>query len=431
MMRLRAPRRSRRGSVLPLTAILVIFLFALVALAVDLGWIIAVDTQMQSAADSAALAGASKLLDQSYLEGTVSTGTACDTAMKNANSNAQTFALKNKGGVVSLNLALNEDSSGNMVNAATGDIVCGLLTNPSDQSQAMTVTTAGVGPYPNSVQVTVHRDGTRNGSLALFFAPVFGVRTFDLHAKATATYEGGITGFKIHAPGVSTCKLLPFALYCCTWSNASTDPWYDSTQPPGLLQQTTATSTYPDNFTRSSTGTVTSGSDNIFEVKIFPISNNGNGNGNGNGIGASGNFGTVNIGAMGNGTSDLNRVIINGPNANDLSIYPGGVLQLDPTTHTLVLSGNPGVSAGCKSAVTSVIGQARILPLYSTVTGTGSNAQYTIVGFAGVTILDCVLTGSLSSKHITIQPCWCVDPNALGGGSGTSTFAVKPLALTR
>jgi Flp pilus assembly protein TadG len=422
---------ERRGAVLPLTAILVVFLFALIALAVDLGWIMAVDTQVQSAADAAALAGAGQLLDQSALQGTQTTGNAANTAMQNANTSAQTFALMNKGGGVSLNLALNEDGSGNVTNSATGDIVCGYLANPSDQSEAMTVTTPGVGPYPNSVQVTVHRDSTRNGSLGLFFAPVLGIRTFDLSAKATATYEGGIRGFKIHAPGTSTCKLLPFALYCCTWSNATTDPWYDSTQPPGLLQQTAASGTYPDNFARSSSGTVTSGADNIFECKIFPISNNGNGNGNGNGIGASGNFGTINIGAMGNGTSDLNRVIINGPNASDLSVYPGGKLQLDPTTGTVILSGNPGVSAGCKDAVTSVIGQARILPLYSTVSGNGANAQYTIVGFVGVTILECVLTGSLSSKHITIQPCWCIDPNAEGGGSGTSTFVVKPLALTR
>jgi Flp pilus assembly protein TadG len=411
--------------VLPLTAILVVFLIALVALAVDLGWIMAVDTQMQSAADSAALAGAAKLLDQSYLQGNVADGTASNTAMSNARTAAQTFAHKNSAGGLALTLDANTS------NTSTGDIVCGFLADPSNQSQAMTVTTPGVGPYPNSVQVTVHRDNTRNGSLGLFFAPVLGVRTFDLQAKATATYEGGIQGFKIHAPGTTTCKLLPFALYCCTWSNATTDSWYDSTQPAGLLQQTTATSTYPDNFTRSSTGAVSSGADNIFECKIFPISNNGNGNGNGNGIGASGNFGTVNIGSMGNGTSDLNRVIINGPNATDLSIYPGGVLQLDPTTHTLILSGNPGVSAGCKDAVTSIIGQPRILPLYSTVSGNGANAQYTIVGFVGVTVLECVLTGSLSSKHITIQPCWCIDANALGGGSGTSTFAVKPLALTR
>jgi Flp pilus assembly protein TadG len=411
MMRLRVPGRPRRGAVLPLTAILVVFLLALVALAVDLGWIMAVDTQVQSAADSAALAGAAQLLDQSYLQGTQNTGPASDAAMSNARTAAQTFAHMNSAGGLSPVLDANAS------NATTGDIVCGYLANPSDQSQALTVTTPGQGPYPNSVQVTVHRDGTRNGSLGLFFAPVLGIRSFDLQATATASYEGGITGFKIHAPGVGTCKLLPFALDCHSWSNTPTDSWYDATLPAGVLQ-----GSGPDVFSRSTDASVNSGSDNVHECPLNLLSNSLQ----------PGNFGSVNIGAMANGTSDLNRLILNGPGANDLSVYPDGKLQLDPTTGTLTLTGNPGVSAACKSAVTSIIGQARILPLYISVSGNGANCQYTIVGFAGVTVLECVLTGSLPSNHITIQPCWCIDPNAEGGGaSSASAFVVKPLALTR
>jgi Flp pilus assembly protein TadG len=425
MPRLRSTPRARRGAVLPLTAILAAFLVALIALAVDLGWIMAVRTQMQSAADSAALAGAQKLLDPSYLQGTTAanTGTAANAAMQNANANARTFAGKNNAGGVALTLALNEDGGGNMVNDAGGDIVCGYLAAPSNQGSTMTVTTPGAGPYPNSVQVTVHRDAVRNGSLSLFFAPVLGINVWDLQAKATASYEGGIAGFQIHANGPATCKLLPFALDCHVWSNAPTDSWYDASQPAGIVQGNGS-----DDFTRAADGTVTNNPDSIPEAKLFPLSN---GNGNGGGL-QPGNFGTLNIGAMANGTSDLNRVIQNGPNATDLSVHPGGKLQLDPTTHTLTLAGNPGVSAGCKDAVTSVIGQPRVLPLYSTVSGTGANCQYTIVAFVGVTVLDCVLTGSLSGKHITIQPCWVIDPNALGGGdTGTSWYVVKPLALTR
>ena len=55
-----------------------------------------------------------------------------------------------------------------------------------------------------------------------------------------------------------------------------------------------------------------------------------------------------------------------------------------------------------------------------------------IVAFVGVTVLDVVLTGSLSAKHITIQPCFTIDSNTIsGGGSTTSTFVYKPLAITR
>jgi Flp pilus assembly protein TadG len=402
-----------------MTAILIIVLFSCVALAVDLGYIIVVRNQLQAAADSAALAGASQLLDQSYLLGTQNTGSACDTAMANARTQAQAFAQDNTGGGVALTLGNNAN------NDPTGEIVCGYIVNPSNYSDPFTPTTPSVGPYPNSVQVTVHRDGVRNGSLALFFAPVLGIRTFDMEAKATATYQGGVKGFQIQSSGYTTCKLLPFALNVWTWSNAPTDPWYDATKPPGVVQ-----GNGPDTFSRDpSTGAVTSGkSDGIHECKLFPLSN---GNGNGNSL-EPGNFGTINIGAMGNGTSDLVRVILNGPNAQDLSLYAGGRLQLDSTTHTVPLQGNTGVSAACKSALNQIIGQARILPLYSAVSGPGSNCQYTIVAFAGVTVLEAVLTGSLSSKHVTIQPCWCIDPNGVGGGSPTSsTYVTLPLALTR
>jgi Flp pilus assembly protein TadG len=416
--------------VLPLTAIMMVFLVALIALAVDLGWIMAVHVQMQAAADSAALAGTQKLLDASYLQGTnaANTGAAADTAMANANTAAQTFAHKNSAGGVSLTLALNEDASGKVDNDPNGDIVCGYLASPSNQAQAMVVTNPGVGPYPNSVQVTVHRDSVRNGSLGLFFAPALGVRFFDLRAKATASYESTIGGFQVHAKGPATCKLLPFALSATAWSNASGDPWYDGTQPAGLMQGTGS-----DNFTRSSGGSVTgpapSAPDGIREVTLVPLSN---GQGNGGGGLQPGNFGTLTIGPMTGGMTDLNRIIQNGPNAADLSIYPGGRLQLDPTTHTLTLSGNTGISGACAGAVNAIVGQARVLPLYSGVSGTGSSCQYTIVAFVGVTVLDCNLTGSVATNHITVQPCWVIDANALGGGnSSTSWFVVKPLALSR
>ncbi|HJT76163.1 MAG TPA: pilus assembly protein TadG-related protein [Gemmataceae bacterium] len=397
--------RRRRGSTLPLTALLMPFIIALVALSVDLGWIISVRCQMQAAADSAALAGAQQLLNNNYLKGTASTGTATDAAMSAARTAAQKFAAKNYGGGVSLTLPDNAN------NASTGDIVCGYLATPTTYTQTMTYSQPGVGPYPNSVQVTVRRDSLQNGSLGLFFAPYLGMRSFNLTARATATYEGGINGFAIDTPGYSTCKLLPFALDVNTWNQV-------------------LAGSGPDAFTRNAaTGAVTAGADGIHECKLYPLSN---GNGSGNSGLPPGNFGTVDIGSANNSTADLKRQIQFGPNATDLSYFAGGKLQLDPTTGTLTLQGDTGVSAGMSAALDSIIGQPRIIPLYSSVSGPGNNAQYTIVGFAGVTVLEEVLTGSLSSKHLTIQPCWCIDANALGGStSGVSYFLVKPLALTR
>ena len=95
------------------------------------------------------------------------------------------------------------------------------------------------------------------------------------------------------------------------------------------------------------------------------------------------------------------------------------------------MNGDTGVSAGIKENLASIIGQSRILPLYSKVTGSGNNATYTIAALVGVTILEVDLTGSLSAKHITIQPSFCIDNNTVTGGTATSTFVYKPLALTR
>src|SRR5262249_22007912 len=228
--------------------------------------------------------------------------------------------------------------------------------------------------------------------------------TIDLQATSTATAQGNIRGFKWQNNSLTNPKLLPFALQVDTWMQV-------------------VNGSGPDDFTRdTTTGAVTSGSGGIHECKLYPIS-----------TGASGNFGTVDLGAPNNSTADLSRQVLNGPNAADFAYFPNSTIQLDPETGTLILQGDTGVSAGVKDELASIIGEPRIIPLYSTVTGNGNNAQYTIVGFAGVTITEVVLTGSLSSKHLTIQPCFVVDSTAIPGASGGSTswFVTRPVALTR
>ena len=59
----RIEQSGRRGAVTPLAAIMMVVIMAFVALGVDLGYIAVVHAQLQNAADSAALAGASQLLD--------------------------------------------------------------------------------------------------------------------------------------------------------------------------------------------------------------------------------------------------------------------------------------------------------------------------------------------------------------------------------
>lgn len=402
------PGQPRRGIMAVLTAILLVVLLGCVAFAVDLGYIIAARAQMQNTADAAALAGASQLLDPSILGGTATQSTAINTAMTNVRAQAKAFALVNP--CFKTALALDD----NTANASGGDIVSGYMTNPYDRTQGMTPTDPAVGPAPNCVQVRIHHDGIRNGSLSLFFARILGTSSANLQATAIASYQANISGFKISAPGYTNCKLLPFTLDINVWNAV-------------------VAGSGPDSFSRNtSTGAISNGSDGIHECKLYPLSN-GNGNGNGTGGLPPGNFGTVDIGAPNNSTADISRQVLYGPNADDFSYFPNHTIQLDSTTNTLILQGDTGISAGVKDELASIIGQPRIIPLYSSVSGPGNNARYTIVAFAGIIITEVVLTGSLSSKHITIQPCFVIEPNAIGGSSSSSTsyFVVKPLGLVR
>jgi Flp pilus assembly protein TadG len=386
--------KRRRGAVLPLAALLMIFLLGMVAFAVDLGYIVLVRQELQNAADSAALAGVAKLLDPSLLQGAPDPSQ----AMASARAEALRFAQQNTGGGVALDLVPNPS------NDPTGDIVCGYLANGQSRGSAMDFTR-----FPNSVQVTVRRDAAKNGSLSLFFARALGQNTIDLQATATATAQGNITGFRFQTPGSTDCKLLPFALNINVWNQV-------------------VVGAGPDQFTRDPvTGVVAAGSDGIHECKLYPQSN-----GNGGGL-PPGNFGTVDLGASNNSTADLARQILHGPNAEDLAHFPDSTIQLDPNTGTLTLQGDTGVSAGVKDELMSIIGQTRIIPLYSSVSGNGNNARYTIVGFAGVTVTEVVLTGSLANKHLTIQPCFVIDGTAVAGTSTSTTswFVSRPLSLTR
>ena len=56
--------KSRRGTVAVLAAFLLVFVFAMVAFAVDVGYIVHVDTELQRTADACAMAAVRRLPDQ-------------------------------------------------------------------------------------------------------------------------------------------------------------------------------------------------------------------------------------------------------------------------------------------------------------------------------------------------------------------------------
>jgi Flp pilus assembly protein TadG len=350
---------------------MMIALLGMVAFSVDVGYIVSTRSELQTTADSAALAGAAALLNRNKLL----QGGGYEAMADAARAEARQFALANRAGGVPIRL---DDAS----------IVIGRLSDPGNQAATLDPNSTS----PNAVRITARRAADENGALNLFFGPALGRRTAEVEASATAAFTASIQGFTVTGrnPDVTHSKLLPFAMDVEEWNRVS-----------GGFGS--------DNYTRDPvTGAISNGPDGVAEAILYSATKR-----------VPGNCGTVNIGAPNNSTADIRRQILYGINQQDFA-YLGGSFELGPDG-TRVVSGDPGLSAGFKAALQAVRGQPRVIPLYSQVTGNGANAQYTIVGFAGVTVTDVQLTGG--NKRVVIQPEVVVDPTVIPGDAASSSFS--------
>lgn len=386
--RFRQSRRSRQGAIVVLTAFLLLFLVIMVAFAIDIGYIQVAKVQLQQAADAAALAATAELIDDEALTGTPG----LTDEIASARTLAVQYAAANK---ICQAAPVVDPNTGN---SSVGDVVVGYLSDPSDPAGAMNF----LDPETyNSVQVRVQRTTARNGEIGLFFAPVFGSNSQGVQATATAAILRNIKGFQAPSSG-ENIGMLPFALDLETWNNmlagGGSDNWtWDATS-----------------------GTLTHGTDQVREINLYP-----------QGTGSPGNRGTVDIGGNNNSTNDIARQILHGVSASDLAQMPGGKVALG-SDGTLSLNGDTGISAGVKDELSAIRGQPRVIPIFSTVSGNGNNAQYTIVAFVGIRVLDVKLTGPMSGKRVTIQPAIVqVDGAIAGDGTQTSQNVYSPVWLVR
>jgi hypothetical protein len=358
--------RRRAGAILVLTAFMMVLMFAFMAFAVDLGYVTLIRTQLQSAADSAAMAGTWDLLNSHFITPPTTVAATEDQAC----SNARLYVSSNPVGRVSPALADSDITIGRL------DLSNGTFTDRASY------------PDPsrcNAVQVRVRRSADLNGEVPLFFARVVGNRTAPSQAVAMAAYCDNFQGFKAPSTGGNNLNIMPLALDKQSWDElvaGSTDDswsWNKDSHHIG------------------------SGQDGVREANLYP-----------QGTGSPGNRGTVDIGASGNSTADLSRQIRHGITAEDISHLPGGRLSpgLDGTIH---LNGDTGISAGIKDDLASIIGETRIIPLFSHATGNGNNATYTIVQFVGVRILAVNLTGTLSNRYVIVQPANIVVDGGIPG----------------
>lgn len=152
-------RRPRRGNLIVLSCALLTALLALVALAVDIGYIAHAHTELQRTADAVALAAAARLPDQTA---------AIDAGLATAQNNDTSI-------VTSLD---------------ANDFVFGWWNRNNS-----TFTTPPPANRPtNAVRVTVSRTEARGNPIALFFGLVLGREHTDITTRATGYLDRSLCG---------------------------------------------------------------------------------------------------------------------------------------------------------------------------------------------------------------------------------------------
>lgn len=358
---------ERRGSVLVLAAALLAVIFAMTAFAVDLGYLSMTNAQLQSGADSAALSAA---LELSPGLGVAPALTPAD-VVSAGNSSAQSLAQLHRNG----------DRSSTYLNPAR-DIRYGQLSwNSASNSWTKTYGTA---PY-NLVEVTLRRDqgaGGADGRLPLLFGKSLGVNDAALVQTAAAGLMPG-AGIQIPPGSSATVDVLPIAL-----------------DEPSWVQLMNQHCGGDDNYRfDSATGAVTTGTDGIREIDLYPY---------GNGALPSGNRGTVDLGNSNNSTNDLKRQILYGLNASDLSYFGG---KISTENGPIQVNGDTGISAGIKAELEAIKGKPRLIPLFTSVSGPGNNAMYTVTRFVPIRIMHVKLTGN--PKYVIVQPAPYSSPHVI------------------
>lgn len=428
--------RRRRGAIALKTAIFLIVLLILVALAFDVGYILRVRTQLQAATDAATLSGGTELLS-----GLGRDPVSPQTVTANGTSVAVAYAAKNANG----------DQSASYADGAR-DVHFGWAVYDDQAAPPQWVKNWGeqlpdVGGY-NLIGVTLHRNqaGSNNGDgpLPLFFAQTFGIVDTNVNAQAAAVIMPA-KGIRIE-PGSSTvANVIPFAINRRLWEKylraqayfeansyqypnpidsvqdeVTAEPLFGHyiTPPNGVTE---FVQDFADNYGcncgfADPESAPSSGQDNVLEVDIYPRDDY-----------TSGNLGTIDIGTSGNDTSGLERQILEGVNEADLSNYEDNQFLLPRTTE-----GDTGLSAGIKDALDAVTGECRPVFLFDGLSSPGNTATFSLTKMVGARVMHSELTGNLEFKHLAIQMC----DATLTGGVGDitepitkSTTVFTPLIL--
>lgn len=393
---MRAKLEARSGAVAPLMAILMVVIIALVAFAVDIAWLVLVQSELQNAADAGALSGATELGNGPLTWNTLSNKSVANMqalmtyengmARRAAQSTAQqNNAAHTAAAVASADVQVGyTDSAGTFTDYSTGSLPTAI---------------ADPIPWANTVRVTVRRDGTAGTNrVTLFFARVLGRndQALTAYAESRITFGGAVEGF--YSPnGGANGTILPVAVKVTDWED-----FVAGNRGEG------------DNVL--STGA--SGQDGINEIQIYPDKN---------GSISPGNVGDLSLRwpDTSNDVPSLRNWILNGPSPADLQSFGSDGLHAGSQAY-----GNPGLRSTLQSSYEQIIGQNRVIPLYDTTNGAGgNNLQYHIVGFAAVTVV--FAEGRGGNMTIRVQPANTNDPTAYTNSSYNTQYSYNILGTVK
>jgi hypothetical protein len=396
---MRVGTSRRRGAIVPLAALMMVFVIAMVGFAVDIGWIAVTRSELQNSADAAALAGAHPLMTgfvQYYAPGQTPAQQAAvlSTTLANARAKAKLYASYNTAGGKSSLTLLDSDIQFGYTDAN------GTYTAADPKSGLVTILVAFANAtyFPNTVKVTMRRDSSANGALSLFFGNVLGTGSTNVIASAAATiYTGGLQTLDV---GV---HVLPMTYDVNDWNNFIAT----GLDPAGVANK-------DDNGNP--------------QIQIYPYPSSPD----------KGNFGELSLDNSHTGSSVTNGWIDNGISSGDVAALKSANLiplsQHDSTKWDW--TGNPGFKSTNVQSVNSYGGQNFVLPLYkayqvdpySAGTGQGSNYYYQIVQFVGVTVVP-----GGDNRSIIVQPgpavvsdTLLVNPTPAGPGNSTATIFGAP-----
>jgi hypothetical protein len=361
-----------------LATVMLVLILAVTALAVDTMVVAVAREQLGVAADAAALAGVPQLATDRRIQGV----TDLSPEIQAANASASKFVRSNP--VLSEIPAIYQ----NLANAAGGDIVVGYLdpTNPG----ALLVSDASAAANFNSVQVTTSRASDHGGLVPAYFSRILGFSGTTVRVQSTATAQlYSIRGYT----GTTTLNaaFLPIVLDLSTYQ----------TMMKGQTQ---------DQYTYNSANkSVSAGPDGVTESLLYPA-----------GSGNPGNWGTIQVGVTSNSTSVIGAQISDGITPQQMATYPDSTIALDPTLTppSITFRGNPGLSAGIKDNLASIIGKPVVIPIYDQSSAQGANTWFRVVDFATVRIMAVEFSGN--PKYVIVQPAIVQDSTAIAGTPATS-----------